>query len=147
MPAKPATVRFYVDADILGLAKVLGSLRSDVTYPGDPGATIHRRVRPPCEVTSPAIPDEVWNPAVTSRGWLIITGDRHLQSRPAELAAVREAGARMVALSGRDAKGTWDQLEVFMTRWRDIEELLSLPGPFVRTATRTGIRPVDWGSN
>jgi len=35
-PAKPAAVRFYLDADVLGLAKVLVQLRNDVTYPGDP---------------------------------------------------------------------------------------------------------------
>lgn len=33
---RPADVRFYVDADVLGLAKLLVRLRSDVTYPGDP---------------------------------------------------------------------------------------------------------------
>ena len=37
-PAKPATVRFYLDAAVLGLARVLGGLRSDVTYPGDPAS-------------------------------------------------------------------------------------------------------------
>jgi hypothetical protein len=31
--AKPATVRFYFDADLLGLAKVLASLRNDITHP------------------------------------------------------------------------------------------------------------------
>jgi hypothetical protein len=36
-PAKPAIVRYYVDADVLGLAKILTQVRSDVTYPGDPG--------------------------------------------------------------------------------------------------------------
>jgi hypothetical protein len=30
-------VRFYFDADVLGLAKVMVMLRSDMTYPGDPG--------------------------------------------------------------------------------------------------------------
>jgi hypothetical protein len=34
---KPAEVRYYIDADILGLARVLAALRPDVTYPGDPG--------------------------------------------------------------------------------------------------------------
>lgn len=34
MAAKPAVVRFYIDADVLGLAKVLARLGSDVTYPG-----------------------------------------------------------------------------------------------------------------
>ena len=38
MSPRAAQVRFYVDADLLGLGKILGSLRDDVTYPGDPGA-------------------------------------------------------------------------------------------------------------
>jgi hypothetical protein len=42
---RAAQVRIYVDADILGLGKILGSLRVDVTYPGDPGAVIHKRQR------------------------------------------------------------------------------------------------------
>jgi hypothetical protein len=33
-PAKPATVHYYVDADVLGLAKILVQIRGDVTYPG-----------------------------------------------------------------------------------------------------------------
>jgi hypothetical protein len=32
---RPAQVRFYVDADLLGLAKILCAIRSDFTYPGD----------------------------------------------------------------------------------------------------------------
>jgi len=31
---RQATVRFYLDADILGLAKLLVQLRPDVTFPG-----------------------------------------------------------------------------------------------------------------
>jgi hypothetical protein len=31
--ARPARVRYYVDADLLGLAKILVQLRTDVTYP------------------------------------------------------------------------------------------------------------------
>lgn len=40
---RPAAVRFYFDADVLGLAKVVCSLRPDCTFPGDPGAEIQRR--------------------------------------------------------------------------------------------------------
>ena len=43
MNLRAAQVRFYVDADILGLGKILGALRNDVTYPGDPGAVVHKR--------------------------------------------------------------------------------------------------------
>jgi hypothetical protein len=34
---KQATVRFYLDADVVGLAKLLVKLRPDMTYPSDPG--------------------------------------------------------------------------------------------------------------
>ena len=50
-----AQVRFYVDADILGLGKILGSLRNDVTYPGDPGVVIHKRHRAPSPIASPQV--------------------------------------------------------------------------------------------
>ena len=100
-PAKPATVRFYFDADVLGLAKKVAELRPDVTYPGDPGGILHKRKRPACPITSPAVLDSIWIPEVTARGWLIITRDSNISVNRAEIAAVRESGARMVALAGR----------------------------------------------
>jgi hypothetical protein len=141
--AKPAVVRFYFDADVLGLAKVLAAMRSDMTYPGDPGAVIHRRERPPCLVTSPAAKDTEWIPTVTDRGWLIVTRDRRIQHRPAELNAVRDAAARMVVFSADDAGAPWEQLEAFMANWRPINRLTEQPGPFIYTCTRTSLRPVD----
>lgn len=136
---KPATVRFYVDADILGLARVLASLRPDTTFPGDPGASNHSRVRPPCSVTSVSTKDPVWIPIVTSEELIIISRDRHIHSRPGEIAAIRDAGARMVTLSAPDASTTWAQLETVMTNWRRIEALIGLPGPFIYTCTRTSM--------
>jgi hypothetical protein len=78
--ARPAIVRFYLDADVLGLAKVLAALRPDVTYPGDAGATIRRRARPPCLITSTAVKDTVWIPTVTAQGWIIVTRDRRINN-------------------------------------------------------------------
>lgn len=55
--AKPAIIRFYVDADVLGLARILVQMRPDVTYPGDPGGVVKgRRVRPPYPITDPSTP-------------------------------------------------------------------------------------------
>jgi hypothetical protein len=140
---KPAEVRVYVDADILGLAHVLARLRADVTYPGDPGAVIQKRERLPCPVTRVDTPDREWIPAVTARGWLILTRDRRIQDHRAEIDAVRDTNARMVALSGDDARSTFDQLEVVMCRWRDLQRCLDEPGPFIYAATRTGLRRVS----
>jgi PIN domain-containing protein len=101
--ARTAVVRFYVDADILGLGKLIASLRNDVTYPGDPGAEIHKRQRPPCPITSPDVLDPDWIPEVARRGWLIVTRDSAIITNRNEIAAVREHRAKMVALNQQDA--------------------------------------------
>jgi hypothetical protein len=143
-PAKPATIRVYFDADVLGLAKLLAKERADFTYPGDPGGRIKKRQRPPCPITSPATIDPVWIPIVAARGWLIVTRDRAIQDNRAEINAVRGHGAKMVNLASSDADRTWTQLEVLMSRWREIEPLIDQPGPFIFVASRTGkLRPVD----
>jgi PIN like domain len=140
---RPAPVRFYIDADVLGLAKILVQVRADVTYPGDPGGDLFKRHREPCVIASPAVLDSEWIPEVTRQGWLIITRDSNIAVNRAEIAAVRDNNARMVALAGREAIGTWAQLEVLLTQWRRIEALLGEPGPFIYSATRTTFKPVD----
>jgi hypothetical protein len=49
-------------------------------------------------VPTPHEKDTVWLPEATRQGWLIITRDRHIERRPAEIAAVLDFGARLVAL-------------------------------------------------
>jgi hypothetical protein len=142
-PAKPADVRFYFDADVLGVAKVLAHLRPDITYPGDPGALVHKRQRAPCPIASPSALDTEWIPIVAEAGWLIITRDSHIQDHPAEITAVRDNAAKMVALAGRDATTTWNQLEVLFTQWRAIEPLADKDGPFIYAATRSGLRSIN----
>jgi hypothetical protein len=142
-PAKPATVNFYVDADVLGLAKVLVAIRSDVTYPGDPGGPVKgHRIRHPCMITDTSTPDAVWIPETARQRWLIITRDRHIQAHRAEIQAVRVSGACMVSLTGHDAVDTFHQLESLMCQWRSIERLLSRSGPFIFAVTRTSCKEI-----
>lgn len=139
---KPADVCFYFDADILGLAHVICSLRSDSTYPGDPGAVIKRRARPACGIT-PGIGDNGWIPEVAGRGWVGITRDSAIQTHLSLMQAVKDHGLRLVALAGPDAVDKWAQLEVIMTQWRKIEALRLRTGPLVMTITRTSARELD----
>jgi len=143
-PDEPAcgSSRIYVDADILGLGKILASLRSDVTYPGDPGVAIHKRQRAACPITSPDVLDTEWIPQVAARGWLIVTRDSMITQNRNEIAAVGENKAKMVALNQRDAQTKWGQLEVFMTQYRRIEALVSEPGPFIWRVSRTAMTPI-----
>ena len=138
---RPALVHYYVDADLLGLAKILAELRGDVTYPGDPGGRVKGgRVRPPCTIIDPATLDEVWIPETARQEWLIITRDRHIQDHRAEIEAVRSSGARMVNLAADDARDRFTQMEVLMCQWRRIGDLLDKKGPFIYLATRTTLR-------
>jgi PIN like domain len=92
-PAKPAPVQFYLDADVLGLAKILVQVRGDVTYPGDPGGPVKGgRVRPACTIKDTATRDSVWIPETARQGWFIITRDPADSERRAEIDAVRTSG-------------------------------------------------------
>jgi len=140
-PAKPATVSYYIDADLLGLAKILVQLRPDVTYPGDPGGpTRNKRIRPPCTIDKPRTLDEIWIPETARQGWLAITRDRHILDRKSEVEAVRSSGARLVNLAGDEASSVFAQLELVMIHWRRIELRLGKKGPFIYSATRTTFR-------
>jgi len=140
-PARPAPVRFYVDADLLGLAKVLVQLGADVTYPGDPGGPVRGgRVRSPCPIKTTNTPDTVWIPEVAGQGWVIITRDRHIQEHRAEIDAVQSNGAKMVVLAGDEARDTFHQLETLMCQWRRIQFLCDEDGPLICTVTRTTFR-------
>jgi hypothetical protein len=143
---RPAVVRFYFDADVLGLAHVVARLRADSTYPGDPGGVVRGHLRSPCPVSDVSVKDPVWIPQVTGLGWLIITRDAKIQEHRAEIAAVRDNGARVVALGGADAIGTWAQLEVLLCQWRAIEWCTTEAGPFIYSATRTMLRLVELDS-
>jgi PIN like domain len=143
---RPARVRYYVDADLLGLAKVLVQVRGDATYPGDPGGRVKGgRLRGPCTITDPATLDEVWIPETARQEWLIITRDRHIQDHRAEIEAVRSSGARMVNLAGEEAIDTFAQLEVLMCQWRRVGSLIDEKGPFIYSVTRTAMRAISLG--
>jgi hypothetical protein len=79
-PAKPAIVRYYVDADVLGLAKILVQVRGDVTYPGDPGGPVKGgRVRAPCTITQVDTDDEIWIPETARQ---VVQSRFHRKRRP-----------------------------------------------------------------
>lgn len=138
-----AAVRFYFDADVLGLAHTVCALRLDCTYPGDPGANFKRKTRPPCPITSPAVKDPVWIPDVAGRGWVAITCDANIQDHLSHMQAVLDSGLRLVTLSGPDGQSKWSQLEILLTQWRKIEALTERTGPVLVAATRTAFREID----
>lgn len=136
----PRPIRFYVDADLLALGKSLVQARYDVTYPGDPGD--RNRGRPSCPVTDPDAKDPVWIPIVGDLGWVVISRDRTISRKPAEVAGVKAHRVRMVVLDTRRDPSTWGELGIVVAQWSNIEELTTTAGPHVALATRTTFRPL-----
>ncbi len=138
-----AHVQYYIDADMLGRGKLLVQVRTT-----SPTRAIQAAF---CTIVGVSPAPSCLRPCRTSNGsrswtanhWLIITRDANIAVNRAEIAAVRDNAARMVTLSGRDAIGTWNQIEILMTQWRQIQSFLDQPGPFIYAATRTSIRAVD----
>lgn len=143
MALKSAEVRFYFDADILGLAHTVCALRPDCTYPGDPGRKIKRQLRGKCVIEDPSTKDRDWIPAVARLGWVAITRDRDIQSHLSLLQLVKEYELRLVTLTGPDAGTPWSQLGIVVPHWHRIDALAERTGPIVVAATRTGFREVD----
>lgn len=135
--------RYYVDADILGLARLLIEVRPDVTFPGDDGRRRRFADLPPCPITDTATIDHRWIPTVAQAGLAIITRDRHIQSRSSEVDAIVASSARMFTITAREQLTVWGQLEIVCCRWRDIERLTDKPGPFIYRITRTACPPVE----
>lgn len=135
-------IRFYVDADLIGLGKLLVQVRTDVTYAGDPGGLgINKKLRPPSPI-EPGVKDHIWIPRIAQEGWVVITKDRHMESRPWELDLIVSSGARHVRIQGPPVEKKrklrkWDQLEIVVRNWTAIERLVDEPGPWIHTATRT----------
>ncbi len=87
--------------------------------------------------------DVDWIPAVTGRGWVILTKDDSIRRNAPEIEAVRSSGARVVTLASGNMRGA-DMAALFGQYLADIERLAAdHPPPFIAVLTRSGLR-VAW---
>jgi hypothetical protein len=132
MPVAPAPlpdVRFFVDADLLGVGKALAVVRKDVVHPG------HRR----CPEIQPETPDSVWLPIVGNAGWIAISRNKRIRYNPVENRLLRQHGVRAIFLTSRREMTSWDCLVHLVRLWEAIEATVDEAGPWVKALTRTGL--------
>ena len=135
-----AAIRFFLDEDIVAAGRALATDRDDVTYVGDHGST--RQGRPPSPIPF-GMDDEMWLPIVGENDWVVITRDKHIRTRPGEIAAVKRHAVKMFALTSAGQLSRWDQLDMLVRRWDRIEEEAMLDGPFICTVTYSSVTPLD----
>jgi hypothetical protein len=88
--ADAASLRFFVDENLLGVGKALARIRRDVVHAGHPMIP-----RAPLGAL-----DTAWIPAIAGAGLAAITRDRRIRTRTAELERLRDAGLRVFCIAG-----------------------------------------------
>jgi hypothetical protein len=117
-------VTYIVDENLLSLGNAMVAVRHDTA----------RFSRPPVEELLPrGIADTEWIPIVGDRGWVMITNDRRLRTRPAEAELAIAHRLKVVHLHGKvGSQPAWDQLVRVATRWSNIADQHDQPGPWER---------------
>jgi hypothetical protein len=133
-------IRFVIDENMRAIGKALVEVRSDVTYFGDDGSA--RKGRGACPITL-GMNDEDWLPIVGASGWSVITRDKHIRTRPGEIAAVRAHGIRVFAITSANELNRWEQLDILVRRWPQIERHAAKPGPLICAVTYASVTPLN----
>jgi hypothetical protein len=115
--ADPASLRLFVDESALGLGKPLAITRHDVIHTGHP-------LIPQAPLVAL---DREWIPAIGKRGLAVISRDKRIRTKPAEVALPGKHSMRL--LDRRQTRPRhWDYLVRVIRRWDDIERILNNNG-------------------
>jgi hypothetical protein len=126
---------YFADENALGLGKLLRrSGRDDVLYPG------HEELP---EVPL-GTPDLEWMKAVARRDLIVLTRDRRIRSRPAELKQYHELGIRSVWIGAKQDLTAQAQVELFLKHETRLqrEVVKRGAGPWALAMSPSGIRPL-----
>jgi hypothetical protein len=126
---------YFTDENTLGLGKLLRRAgREDVLYPG--------------HEDWPEVPlgtgDLDWMPEVARRGLVVLTRDRRIRTRPAELRIYIEHGIRSVWLGAKQDLGPHEQFALFPEHEDRLGREITKrgPGPWALAMSPTGLRPL-----
>ena len=110
------TERFFFDASLAGVARVLAMDHPEITYPGNGVWRLPQNAR-----------DEDWLEVVGRKGWCAIIRDKRIRRRPPENAALERFRVRVVNVAVRrnlPLSGYVDLLERNRAR---LEQVLAEP--------------------
>jgi hypothetical protein len=135
--ARLEDIRFVVDENTLALGKAVADLRDDTAVVGrDPVA----------ELLPLGMPDVDWIPVVASRGWIVITVDHHLRTRPHEAGLAVKHGLKCINLRSVGNLSRWTQFVRLVSSWEAVEEYVRQDpnGPWWLSLTKNGMRPLPY---
>lgn len=115
-------VVYVVDENLARLGNGVVAVRRDTA----------RFSRAPVDELLPeGIADPEWIPIVGDHGWVVITSDRRLRTRPREAELAIAHKLKVVHLHGDiGTRPAWDQLVRLTTRWEAVERQSANEGPW-----------------
>ncbi|MDR0593098.1 MAG: hypothetical protein LBG60_07565 [Bifidobacteriaceae bacterium] len=128
--------RWFADESVLGFGKLLARERDGVLYPGHPAL--------------PSVPlgssDVVWMRVAADLGLVAFHRDKHIRSRPLEVAQFHRHGLRSVWLAGKKDMSAPAQLDLALRHWDSLERLVADlgAGPWSLTLTAHGFAELVW---
>ncbi|TDW14041.1 hypothetical protein [Kribbella kalugense] len=126
---------YFTDENTLGLGKLLRrSGREDIVYPG------HEEL---ADIPLGTL-DLDWMPVVARLKLIVLTRDRRIRTRPAELRAYSELGIRSVWIGAKQDLGPRDQFDVFLKHEARLQrEIIKRgAGPWALAMSASGVRPL-----
>ncbi|MFK3834531.1 hypothetical protein [Microbacterium sp. NPDC087868] len=127
---------YFADENALGMAKILiRQGRDDIVHPGHPSL--------------PSIPlgttDLDWMPQVGAAGYIVVSRDRRIRTRPAELASYVSYGIRSVWIGAKQDLRPLDQADLFLRHEERLrrEIIKRGPGPWALALNVSGLRPIQ----
>lgn len=134
MASRRAHIKYFADENALGLAKLLLQQRDDIVHPG------HRLV--------PEVPlgtaDLDWLPLVGRMHWIVLSRDRRIRSRPAELRMYWAYGVCSVWIGGKRDSSSQDLAQIFLRHEGRLTQYAIKvgAGPWAVSMTPAGVRPL-----
>lgn len=113
MPPSIAELQFIVDENLSGVGRALAVLRPDLACVG---------LAPVDDLLPQGIGDTDWIPIVGARGWIMITDDKRLRTRPTESALAIEHELKVIHLYEAGHLTRWNQVVRLLSRWTSIQE-------------------------
>lgn len=76
---------------------------------------------------------------VAHEDWVLVTRDKKIRRRPAEVAAIRTSGAKCVVFAQRATMTTWPLMKRLVCSWEDIESIVDgALGPLIVSVYHDG---------
>lgn len=126
---------YFADENALGMAKILlREGRDDIRHPGHPDL-------PNVPLGTP---DLEWMPIIGAAAMIVVSRDRRIRTRPAELEAYRSFGIRSVWLGAKEDLRPQDQASLFLRHEERLrrEIIKRGAGPWALAMNLSGLRPI-----